>query len=299
MAIDSPVQCASPGTRIRRVAWHPRFAFCSDGAPARLVYPDSPGPLPWIPLGAQLLTQSTQLRLASRSERRHALPVHPCRAVVFRNGQPRTQPVALRPDFIPQTIPFASPDPSFQGHQPAIGPVRTFHPLPAKRDVSGRLSGALGLRTPAAWGFAHHSQARPARAAVSGSSSYGLAVHLRCSPRWNRSNAAPSVTGGGELLPEADFHRPGHATRRRTSAGSLPALDDGCNTPAGMPALPILRFMVPMRDRRPVKAILERAFCRPWPYRNRFPLTLLAAIDALSSAGLCHSHFRQQRQSRR
>src|ERR1039458_2701474 len=53
--------------------------------------------------------------------------------------------------------------------------------------------------------------------AVSGSSSYGLAVHLRCSSRWNRSNAVPLVTGD-ELLPEADSHRPGHATRRRTRA---------------------------------------------------------------------------------
>jgi hypothetical protein len=45
---------------------------------------------------------------------------------------------------------------------------------------------------------------------------------FRCSPRWNRSNAVPSVTGG-ELLPEADFHRPDCATHRRTSAGILPA----------------------------------------------------------------------------
>ena len=38
-----------------------------------------------------------------------------------------------------------------QGHQHAVGPDRTFHPLPAKQDVSGRHSHALGAGTRAGW----------------------------------------------------------------------------------------------------------------------------------------------------
>ncbi len=52
--------------------------------------------------------------------------------------------------------------------------------------------------------------------------SYGLAVQLSLLPTLEALQRSPYGYRGGELLPEADFHRPDCATRRRTSAG-IPA----------------------------------------------------------------------------
>ena len=69
---------------------------------------------------------------------------------------------------------------------------------------------------------------------------------FRCSPRWIRSNAVPLVTGG-ELLPEADFHRPDCATRRRTSAAVSAAARRSGHLGKNLSPSPLL----PLRLRQP------------------------------------------------